>query len=371
MNTYSFQPLLEWYFFNKREFPWRTQNYSNLYDWVYQTWVCEVMSQQTLISVVLPKFNQFVKELPDLVALANCSEEMLRYLWSGLGYYARARNLQKGAQYILNECGGKFPQTKKEWLKVPGCGEYTSSIISSICFSETVAAVDGNFIRVFSRLLSLQNNVWEKKGQDKIHKFANEWIQSAFQQKNISSKATPGDFNQAIMDLGATICKKQNPVCEQCPLQKDCLAFQNKIVHLCPPIKPRRETQAEKVFALALFNQKTHSYMLVERKSGFLLKTTGFPLLAQKDGHSLEAILEIASHYSVKATSFDKTFSHQITHHKITGFVTLLESDWSHSKSLEFLEKIKLNSKKQWSSVSELKKQLSSSLDQKVLKILS
>ena len=342
-NLSDVKPLLEWYFFYKRDFPWRTQIYIDRHDWTYHTWVCEVMSQQTIISVVIPKFKKFIAELPDVFALANCSDELLRYLWSGLGYYARARNLRNGAKTILSQYNGQFPTTKKEWLNVPGCGEYTASIIASICFSEPVAAIDGNMIRVVSRLLGLKAQVWEKVGQQKISHFMASLMLSSH------SNYKPGDINQAFMDLGSMVCKKNSPLCHECPLQNSCLAYKQNIVSLCPPVKPRKENQEEDVYALVYVNCETQLYLLVERDSGFLAKTIGFPLFTK--------IQFIQS--GLKASPLEKTFRHQITNHKITGFVTLVEGECS------------LANKKFWVPFSELKKQLSSSLDQKVLKTLS
>ncbi|MES2615710.1 MAG: A/G-specific adenine glycosylase [Bdellovibrionota bacterium] len=329
------------------------------------------MSQQTLISVVLPKFKKFITELPNIAALANCSDDLLRYLWSGLGYYARARNLRNGALFILKHYQGQFPKTKKEWLQIPGCGEYTSSIITSICFSEIVPAIDGNMIRVASRLLGLKEHVWEKQGAQKIAQFMETIMQNYFSSKDPTINASPGDFNQAFMDLGSMLCKKNNPECRLCPLQNSCIAFKKNIVELCPPVKPRNATQSEQVFVLVFINKQTQSYLLVERNSGFLSKTLGFPLFAQKDGFSLQSILKNFSPSSVKMTTLQKTFQHQITHHKITGFVTLLESNWNEKKISEFSHSVSLPNKMQWTPLAELKKQLSSSLDQKVLKALS
>ena len=362
-------PLLKWYFFNKREFPWRTEIYSHRSQWVYHTWICEVMSQQTLISVVLPKFKQFVEELPSLEQLATCSDEKLRSLWSGLGYYARARNLRNGAIYILNECHGEFPTTQQEWLKVPGCGEYTSSIIASICFQEYVPAIDGNVIRVASRLLGLTEHVWDKIGQRNISDFMKQVFQIF--SKMETTNGLPGDLNQAFMDFGSMICKKQKPLCLECPIQQSCVAFEKQITEICPPIKPRREVQQEDIFAFALVNQKNKSCLLVERESGFLRKTLGFPLYAKKDGHSLNSLLNKISHSQIKVRTSESTFQHSITHHKITGYLTILESDWDEKTTSQFYSSMSLPEKKHWIPLPHLKNQLSSSLDLKVLKLLS
>lgn len=318
------------------------------------------MSQQTLISVVLPKFNQFIQELPTLSHLAECPDEKLRYLWSGLGYYARARNLREGAKYILNQHHGIFPTTKKDWLQVPGCGPYTASIIASICFDEPVAAVDGNVIRVTSRLLGLAQGVWEKSGLDQIQRHMDLCI----------SPEHPGDFNQAMMDLGATVCKKQNPICGICPLQSICTAYEKKITELCPPVKPRKQSQEEILYALALVHKEQKKYLLLERTSGFLSKTIGFPLLAEKDGFSLEKIQGIAQKHNLDMKTFAQTFKHTITHHKITGHVVLMECPLDVDVLTELIPSPAL-SKNLWFSGSLLKENLSSSLDHKVEKLLS
>lgn len=318
------------------------------------------MSQQTLISVVLPKFNQFIQELPTLSHLAECPDEKLRYLWSGLGYYARARNLREGAKYILSQHHGVFPTTKKDWLQVPGCGPYTASIIASICFNESVAAVDGNVIRVASRLLGLSQGVWEKSGLDQIQHHMDLCI----------SPEHPGDFNQAMMDLGATVCKKQNPTCDICPLQSICTAYEKNITELCPPVKPRRQSQEENIYAIALLHKAKRKYLLLERNSGFLSKTIGFPLLAEKDGFSLEKIKKIATKYNIHIKHFEQTFKHTITHHKITGHVLLMECPLDSEIPSELIPSPG-SSKNLWLPGSLLKENLSSSLDHKVEKLLS
>lgn len=359
--TYQWRELLLfWYQIHKRSFPWRDQNYSDLHTHIYHTWICEIMSQQTLISVVLPKFNHFVKTLPHLTDLAECSDEVLRYLWSGLGYYARARNLRAGARYILEHHQGIFPTTKNQWLEVPGCGPYTASIIASICFQESVAAIDGNVVRVASRLLGLHDGVWEKSGQEKIQAYMNQCI----------CETNPGDFNQAMMDLGATVCKKQNPTCDLCPLTSVCTAYQSNIVGLCPPVKPRKKSIPETIYALVLINKETKECLLMERPSGFLSKTIGFPLLAEKNGFSLEKINFIAHKYSISIKVLKNTFSHTITHHKITGHTLLIE--WPSDSKLpsKFLSEFYSSQKKIWLPPAALKENLSSSLDHKVERIL-
>ncbi|KAB8032234.1 A/G-specific adenine glycosylase [Fluviispira multicolorata] len=354
MSQFS-KDLIAWYQLNKRSFPWREQIN------VYHTWICEVMSQQTTLAVVLPRFKEFINELPDLHSLANCSDEKLRKLWVGLGYYARARNLRNGAQYILQNFDNKFPSCKDEWLKVPGCGPYTASIISSICFNEPVACVDGNVVRVVSRILGMNKDVWEKIGQEKISCYVNECI----------PKNYPGCFNQAMMDLGATVCKKQNPICQECPIQKYCYSFKNNIVSLCPPNKPRKDFQTENIFALLLRRNKKLEYSIILRNQGFLAKTKGFPLLCSKEGYSKEKILAVANKLNLKTTCLEKTFKHSITHHKITGHTFVIDCNEDDYKVKSLLKHFALPEKNEWFALAHIKQNISSSLDLKVLKTLS
>lgn len=347
--------LLAWYNINKRHFPWRDEIN------IYHTWICEVMSQQTIISVVLPRFKDFIVALPNLRSLAECSDDKLRKLWVGLGYYARARNLRSGAKYIFEERNSVFPQNKNEWLKVPGCGPYTASIISSICFQEPVACVDGNVVRVVSRLLNLQSGVWNKQGQENISCYVNSLI----------PKENPGDFNQAMMDLGSTVCKKQKPNCTICPVRDFCLAHRNQTTSYCPPLKPRKQAQDEDVYAL-LFTKKNHTeFSLIERNNGFLNKTIGFPLLRSQDGIALNSLLFEIKKLGLRAKILPENFKHSITHHKITGYVILIECPQKEEILNNIFGQFSFPEKKQWISISHLKQNLSSSLDLKVLKILS
>lgn len=312
------------------------------------------MSQQTLLAVVLPKYNQFIDALPTLKDLAECPEELLRYLWSGLGYYARARNLQKGAQYILNVRGGLFPTSQKEWLEVPGCGPYTSAIIASICFDEPVAAVDGNLIRVTSRLLGMSENVWGKEAQGIISRYLNQHVDTA----------QPGDFNQALMDLGALVCKKQNPSCGVCPLSASCTAFQKNITHQCPPPKPRPEKKDEAVFAVVFQSKPQAQILLMERSSGFLLHTTGFPLFSQREGFSLTKLNQLLKKHGMTPQHSKTKFTHTITNHKITGHVLRVELD---AKQLPQVTKIFPHAQKwSWCDAAQVPRSLSTSLDHKV-----
>lgn len=301
--------LLHWYDTHKRDFPWR-QHVSP-----YWTWVCEVMSQQTTLGVVVPRFNEFVQKLPTVSHLAAASDETLRSLWAGLGYYARARNLRSGAQYIVSQLHGSFPRTYDEWLKVPGVGPYTASVIVSICFGLPKACVDGNVIRVVSRMTATSSpEVWSENGRIKIQRIVDAVI----------DPVRAGDFNQAMMELGAVVCKKQNPDCNGCPVRGGCRASQQMIVESCPPNKPRKEFLQVKLLALIFSSSVTgdassENILLTERQRGFLSGTLGFPLIQIEDDAALDRIQNGLKKFSEVATLrlHEPNVRHTITRHKL------------------------------------------------------
>lgn len=195
-------PLLLWYESHKRVLPWREDKNP------YRIWVSEIMLQQTRVEAVKPYFDRFIKELPDVSHLAAAKEERLLKLWEGLGYYNRVRNMQKAAEIIVEAYGGMFPKEYEALIKLPGIGDYTAGAISSISFNESVPAVDGNVLRILSRLLLYEEDVLSLKAK----KEAKEAL------KPLMPESRPGDFNQALMELGATVCVPNGaPHCDECP----------------------------------------------------------------------------------------------------------------------------------------------------------
>ncbi|MEN9811017.1 MAG: hypothetical protein RLZZ488_2584 [Pseudomonadota bacterium] len=350
--------LLAWYDQHKRDFPWRRK-----ID-VYHTWICEVMSQQTTMAVVVPRFERFVATLPDVTSLADCSEDLLRELWSGLGYYARARNLRNGARYIVTERGGHFPANYEQWLTVPGVGPYTASVIASICAREAKACVDGNVIRVVARLAGFSSTeVWSELGKKSIQGIADRFI----------DHDRPGDFNQAMMELGATLCQKQSPGCGRCPIKTVCRASQLGIVAQCPPNKPRKQTEFVELDALRVSSPAAggnEQYLLVARKRGFLSETVGFPLFPETDRSSLHTWLKENVHVrSVQISSEEP--SHTITNHRISVRVVDVELFEGADLSSEFVRHFSQRFAEsvtdcRWVSKSLTKKTVASSLDRKI-----
>lgn len=201
--------LLSWYDANQRTLPWRGKQNP------YAVWVSEIMLQQTRVNAVIPYYERWMRELPDVAALAAVDEERLMKLWQGLGYYSRARNLKKAAQKIMTEYGGQFPDTYETLLTLPGVGEYTAAAIASIAFGRCVSAVDGNLLRIAARVENIRENILDSAVKKKIRALLDRAI----------SKERPGAFNQALMDLGATVCLPNGrPLCEACPLADRCRA---------------------------------------------------------------------------------------------------------------------------------------------------
>lgn len=215
----SFTPqITSWYRKNKRNLPWRHA------DNPYVIWIAEVVFQQTRIEQGLPFFTKFLEKFPSINHLANAKTEEVLKKWQGLGYYSRARNLHFSAQFIVNELGGEFPSNYKDLLKLKGVGPYIAAEVASVCFNEPVAAVDGNVQRVISRVFNIAEAVNSPSG-DKIVR--------AFSQEHLDV-SNPGDYNQAVMELGALICTPKNPNCEQCPVADVCVANQKGIQESLP-----------------------------------------------------------------------------------------------------------------------------------------
>lgn len=200
--------LLTWYDQHARTLPWR-----GIHD-PYRTWVSETMLQQTRVETVLGYYERFLARFPTVADLASVPEDDVLKLWEGLGYYSRARNLHKGAQQIMADFGGVIPSTVEELRTIRGIGPYTAGAIASIAFDQPVPAVDGNVIRVVSRLRGIRENVGIPSVRRELEQEAAALVPSM----------RPGDFNQAMMDLGATVCTPGTPSCERCPLQAECNA---------------------------------------------------------------------------------------------------------------------------------------------------
>ncbi len=243
--------LLDWYRRNRRELPWRKTKDP------YRIWVSEVMLQQTTVKTMLPYYARFVASFPSVERLAAAPEEAVLGAWSGLGYYHRARNLRRGAAHVVARHGGRFPKTLEAALAVPGVGLYTASAILSIAYAVALPVVDGNVRRVLARLLVLRGPEWKTDGP-----FYN-------RAEELLDREQPGDWNQALMELGATLCTPQQPACPACPLRVSCGARAQGITEELPEGRPRRAS-VDVTVAAALIERRGR-ILLVRREQGRLL----------------------------------------------------------------------------------------------------
>ena len=252
--------ILKWYDLNKRSLPWRKS--VSLQKRQYYTLVSEFMLQQTQVTTVIPYFNRFTKDIPNLKALAKVKNKKLIKLWEGLGYYSRARNLKKTAQNVVKVFKGKLPCNFEDLILLPGIGNYTASAILAIAFNKPYIPLDGNIERVLKRYLYLKK-VKDIKKDNLIKK------KTIFGTSSRSS-----DYAQALMELGALICKPTNPLCSQCPISNKCQSFQKKDFDL---IKNSKKN-IDKYFLLKVY-KKDQRYLLIKNtKFNFLKNLTIFPM---------------------------------------------------------------------------------------------
>ena len=252
--------ILKWYDFNKRSLPWRKS--VSLQKRQYYTLVSEFMLQQTQVATVIPYFNRFIKHIPNLKSLAQVQNKKLIKLWEGLGYYSRARNLKKTAQFIIKNFKGKLSNNFEDLILLPGIGNYTASAILAIAFNKPYIPLDGNIERVLKRYLYLKKDK-EIQKDNLIQK------KSIF---GISSRSN--DYAQALMELGSLICKPTNPLCHLCPISMKCKSFQKKDFNLTKNIKKK----IDKYFLLKVY-KKDQKYLLIKNtKFNFLKDLTIFPM---------------------------------------------------------------------------------------------
>lgn len=240
--TKATEPLLWWYRKNARVLPWREDVTP------YRVWVSEIMLQQTRVSAVMPYFERWMNQLPTVQSLAEAEEETLLKLWEGLGYYNRVRNLQKAAKIILTAYGGEMPSDCAELLKLPGIGEYTAGAIGSIAFGQNEVAVDGNVLRVISRLIGSYRDINDAKTKKEIQQLLRE----------VLPNGEAGTFNQALMELGATVCLPNGmPLCSHCPWVEFCRAHETDSEQILPVKTPKKQRKIEQktVFLLCCQNR--------------------------------------------------------------------------------------------------------------------
>ena len=252
--------ILHWYDNNKRILPWRKKCSQKKRE--YFTLVSEFMLQQTQVSTVIPYFNNFIKKIPNLNSLAKINEKKLLKYWEGLGYYSRVKNLKKTAKIVVSKYKTKLPNTLDELKKLPGIGEYTASAILAIAFNKPYIPLDGNIERVIKRLLNLKSET-EIRKENLIKK-----------KKIFGTSDRPGDYAQAIMELGALICKPKKPFCEKCPLTKNCKSYKKQDFEIA--VKSKKKI--DKFFMVKIFTRGTKILLIKNTKFNFLKNLKIFPM---------------------------------------------------------------------------------------------
>ena len=261
MNNQSItKEILKWYDNNKRILPWRKHLTKKQKQ--YFTLVSEIMLQQTQVKTVIPYFIKFVKKIPNLKSLARISDRKLMKCWEGLGYYSRARNLKKTAKKIIKEFNGNLPDNIDQLKSLPGIGDYTSAAIMAIAFNKQFIPLDGNVERILKRVFYLKTE--KEISKDNLHK-----------KKSFFGKSNrPGDYAQAIMEIGALICKPLNPVCYECPISKNCKAFKKKDFD----IKSKNKFNKVKYFEADIYKSKNKYLLVKNNKFNFLKNLLIFPM---------------------------------------------------------------------------------------------
>ena len=279
--------LLAWYARAKRDLPWRRNPTP------YRVWVSEIMLQQTTVAAAAPKYEAFLRRFPSIASLAESGEDEVLKHWAGLGYYSRARNLRRAAVSIASERGGEFPSAFDDVLALPGVGRYTAGAILSIAFGQPRPLVDGNVVRVFSRLFGL-------KGRAKDPGFIKRMWPLA---ERLMPKTSPGDWNQALMELGATVCTPESPSCGACPVSRHCAAFAKGLQDKLP--LPEAARKQVPVRWTCLWIEKGGKVLLWRRsdKERLLKNLWGLPE---------------AGRLAVGPGRLLSTAAHSITHHALT-----------------------------------------------------
>lgn len=318
------EPLLTWFAGHARILPWREEPTP------YRVWVSEIMLQQTRVEAVKPYFERFVAALPDIKTLAECEEEALLKLWEGLGYYNRVRNMQQAARMVMEKYGGQLPADFEELLKLKGIGNYTAGAIASIAYQIPVPAVDGNVLRVISRVTADESDIMKQSVRTEMEK--------ALQKIMPTDRA--GAFNQALMELGATVCLPNGaPLCEQCPWKEFCQAKEQLSWDRIPvksKAKPRR-IEKKTVFVIRIGDK----VVLNKRPTkGLLAGLYEFPNV---EGHlsEEEALQWVKSHNIVPIRiqpleSAKHIFSHVEWH--MTGYVIRVDELEQQDKELLFVD---------------------------------
>lgn len=301
--------LLDWYGTGKRSMPWKDTKDP------YKIWISEIILQQTRVSQGTDYYLRFVARFPDISTLAIASEDEVLSMWKGLGYYTRARNIHATAKIIMQEHAGVFPKTYKEIIQLKGIGPYTAAAISSFAFDLPHAVVDGNVIRVISRYFGIREAVDDTKIRKHIDGLAEELLHAE----------RPSDYNQAIMDLGAMVCKPQSPTCETCCMKDTCLAYDEKLTDKIP-LKSKKIKKRERYFHYLVIESKEDIVLNRRAEKDIWQGLYDFPCIEKHSEKKLllEEIVDLTKELGldlkiIKQLEISKTHRQTLTHQYING----------------------------------------------------
>lgn len=338
MNKEAFRSdLLSWYEDNKRDLPWRNTGDP------YAIWISEIMLQQTRVEQALPYFYQFMDRFPTVYKLAEADQQEVLKVWEGLGYYSRARNMHHASKTVVKNFDGKIPDNLKDLKKLKGIGPYTAAAVSSIAFGKSHAVVDGNVIRVLSRYFGIEENVRNTATKNNIRDFADELI----------DPGRPGDFNQALMELGATVCTPKNPDCTDCPINSDCIAF-NTMKTDTIPYKSAAKKRPHHQIGVGIIQKDNKVLIALRPEDAMLGGLWEFPGGKQKKDEKIEKTVarELKEELGVEVkilTPFMK-LDHSYSHFKITlhAFLCSLVSGEPEPKNSQEIKWIDIEELKQF-----------------------
>jgi len=317
--------LIQWHKKSgRKDLPWQIDKSP------YKVWISEIMLQQTQVKTVIPYFERFIKKFPNISTLAEANQDDILSLWSGLGYYSRARNIHKTAIILKSDFNSLLPSSLNQLLELPGIGRSTAGAILSLGFNKKAPILDGNVKRVITRYKNIDGDITKNKTLNYLWKIAEE----------LQPKKDFYIYTQSIMDLGAIVCKRKMPLCEECPLSKDCLAKKNGSIHLIPYRKRKNKKPLKKVFWLLPYTLNGSVYLKKRKDSGLwgglwtFIENHNLEYLLKENDNLLEGINQKLLHkYS--------TITHSFSHYDLEADLYLLE----------FLES---NNNKNWKRINEL-----------------
>lgn len=321
------QCLLNWYQREKRDLPWRRTSDP------YCIWVSEIMLQQTQVATVIPYYERFIKKFPTVFQLAEADEQTVLKMWEGLGYYSRARYLHEAAKEVVTTYNGVIPNEKRQLVRLKGIGPYTCGAILSIAFNKPEPAVDGNVMRVLSRILLIDDNITEVRTRKKFEKIVRDTI----------CKKDPSSFNQGLMELGALVCTPKTPHCLHCPVRESCRAYIEGVEEQLP-VKTRVKKQKIEPYIVLLIKDENGNVLIEKRpENGLLANMWQFPMInvSQYGIHQVEQFVydyyKINGRLGEKCGEVKHIFSHKIWELTVYEMVVIRNENnsFSNSKNIE------------------------------------